>query len=313
MKVLFLATPNFAIKFLESLTQTFSVPLIVTRPDKPSGRGQKLNPTPVKQYCLDNNLQVLTPHNPDEIITNIKQINPDIVVTVAYGAVLSKEFFSIPKYGTLNVHFSLLPKYRGAAPIQWSLINGETVTGVTVFEIDQELDTGKIYKQVQVPISPDDNASTLCEKLANAGIDILKETLCDIEKGIAKKTPQNSETSYARTLTKKDALLDFNQTAVQIHNKIRGLSLGPTPFVISQLGGKQMRVQILESSLCDNCNEKNFAPATIVSIARNLGFLVQCREGFLLIKKVRPEGKKAVLACDFASRFNLKIGDCFCS
>jgi methionyl-tRNA formyltransferase len=311
MKVLFLATPEFAVKFLDELKKFNDIILVVTRPDKPSGRGQKINPTGVKKYCLDNGLRVLTPRDTDEIIKEVKNLAPDIAVAVAYGKILKKDFFSVPKFGTVNVHFSLLPKYRGAAPIQWSLLNGETSGGVTVFEIDEGLDTGPVYKQLQTEITPDDNAISMREKLTDLGIKALKDVLSEIESGRAKKVSQKGVPSYAKALTKEDAKLDFNSPAVSLHNKIRGLALGPHPYVISAVKNKELRIQILKTELCQN-DGGQFKPGMITRVERGLGFLVQCQDSPLMIREIRPEGKKNISAWDFFSGFNLKIGDYFC-
>lgn len=307
MKVLFLATPDFATKFLDKLRQNHDIVLVITRCDASSGRGQKYKPSPVKSYCIKEGIKVLSLENPDEIISVVKELNPDIAVTVAYGRILSKAFFSLPKYGTLNVHFSLLPKYRGAAPIQWSLINGEKITGVTVFEIDEGTDSGPVYKQSQITIDPQDDARTLTGKLVSLGIGVLEETLCEIKNGTAKKFPQQATPTYARALTKKDALLSFDETPEKIHNKIRGLAMGPYPYIISKIGNKKMRLLVLAGELCKICDE-GLKPGTITSIERNLGFLVQCTGGSVLIKKVRLEGKKTVSAYDFAKGYGLKAG-----
>lgn len=311
MKVLFLATPDFAIKFLERIIKLHNVALVITRPDSPRGRGQKLKPLRVKDYCIENGLKVSTPQNPDEILPLIKDINPDIAVTVAYGRILSRDFFSAPKFGTLNVHFSLLPKYRGAAPIQWSLINGEKTTGVTIFEIDKGLDSGQIYKQTQIAIEPQDNAVTLCKKLVDCGIEILMQTLSEIKNGTAKKILQKAEPTFARTLTKKDALIDFNQSSEQIHNLIRGLAMGPYAYVISRIKGRDMRIQIMETSLYKGNAGENLPHGSIACVESNIGFLVQCHNSLIMVKKVRPEGKRIISALDFINGFNLKKGDFF--
>jgi methionyl-tRNA formyltransferase len=311
MKVLFLATPEFAVKFLEKLRHIHDVALVVTRPDMPRSRGQKPTPAPVKRYCQNNGINFLTPQNPDEIIPQIKQLNPDIAVTVAYGKILSKEFFSVPRYGTLNVHFSLLPKYRGAAPIQWSLINGEKTSGVSIFEIDEHTDTGAVYKQIPAAISPKDNALTLTDKLIPLGIEALINVLSEIEKGTAKKVPQKGTPSYAGILTKKDALIDFNFSAYNVCNKIRGLAAGPYGYVWICLKAKKMRLQITEAEVFKGDLENlGFKPATVARIERNLGFLVQCQNGLLLVKTVRPEAGKTISAWDFVNGFHIKVGDC---
>ena len=313
MKALFLATPEFAIKFLDQLTTICEVAFVVTNPDMPSGRGQKITPSAVKTYALKKGIKVLTPNNPDEIIPQVKEANPDIIITVAYGKLLKKDFFSLAKFGALNVHFSLLPKYRGAAPIQWSIINGETSTGITIFEIDEGMDTGPIYKQVKTEIMPSDDAKTLREKLVLLAVGALKETLLEIKNATVKKTPQKGVPSYARILTKKDAEIKINSPAEEIHNKVRGLSLGPHPYVISSLKGKNLRVQILDTALVkDNFKGSNYKPGMIVNVERDLGFLVQCQSSLLLIKHVHPEGKNIISAWDFANGYNLKAGDVFC-
>ncbi|MCA1928191.1 MAG: methionyl-tRNA formyltransferase, partial [Calditerrivibrio sp.] len=216
MKIVFMGTPEIAVPTLDKLLKNgMSVSLVVCQPDKPKGRGNKLQPPPVKEYAIANNLEVFQPEkikNNTDAIEKIKSHSPDFIVVAAYGKILPKELLEIPKYAPVNVHFSLLPKYRGAAPVNWAIINGESETGVTTMKMDEGLDTGDILLVRKEPISPEDTTVTLSERLAEIGGDLLVETLKNYS-NITPKPQDHSNFTYAPIIKKEDGKIDFKKPA----------------------------------------------------------------------------------------------------
>ncbi len=236
MKIVFMGTPDFAIPSLKAIYQSkYDLIAVVTTPDKERGRGQKVTFTPVKQFAVENNIPVYQPEKlkgNDEFVNQMKELQPDLFVVVAFR-ILPKEIFEIPKYGSFNLHASLLPKYRGAAPIQWAIIKGETETGLTTFKLAEKVDTGNIYLQVKVPIHPEDNFGTLHDRLSELGADVIMQTISLIESGNYQLLPQDdSLASPAPKITKEICKIDWNKPAEEIHNLVRGLSPYPAAFFI---------------------------------------------------------------------------------
>ncbi|MBI5623068.1 MAG: methionyl-tRNA formyltransferase [Elusimicrobia bacterium] len=327
MKVLFYGTPGVAVPFLEDLARDHSVVGVVTRADKPAGRGLALEAPPVKTKALALGLPVLQPVRSAEIAAEIASLSPDLAVAVAYGRILDKATLAVPRLGTLNVHFSLLPKYRGAAPVQWSLVRGETVTGVTVFWLDEGLDTGPVASSRSVPVGPEEDAAALFEKLAALGRTLLAETLAEAAAGRSRREPQVGEPSLAPVIKRSDARVSLDTPAPTVHNLVRGMSLGPRAFLDLVLGGRPVRLTLCKTSLevppaapGDPGRPADVSPGTtgrgeapvgaIVGIERGKGFLVQCGQGSRLwVLSVQPEGKRQMPAADFLNGARLKIGD----
>ena len=234
MKIIFMGTPEFAVPSLNALLSSKKdVAAVVTQPDKPSGRGKKLTPPPVKVLALNSGVKVLQPEKlKDEAFLNtLKEINPDIIVVAAYGKILPSKILHLPRYGCINVHASLLPKYRGAAPISWAIINGEKETGITIMQMDEGLDTGSILLQKGIEITKEDTAGTLSNKLSKIGAELLIEGLNAIEKGEIKPiTQDNSKTSYAPMLKKEDGQINWTKGAEDIYNMVRGMDPWPGAF-----------------------------------------------------------------------------------
>jgi methionyl-tRNA formyltransferase (EC 2.1.2.9) len=235
MRVLFWGTPDFAVKSLKALIESnHQVVGVVTQPDKPKGRGQKIQPTPVKEEALKHNTPVFQPEkikNNQEFLETVKKINPDISVVVAYGKILPEEIINIPKYKTINVHASLLPEYRGAAPIQRAIMEGKDKTGICIMEIIKELDAGDVYACREVEITEDDDIISLHDKLAEEGARLLIEVLDKIEKGEIDKKPQNHEkATYAKPIEKSEGKIDFSRSAKEIFNQIRALKVWPKAY-----------------------------------------------------------------------------------
>ncbi|HEY8361963.1 MAG TPA: methionyl-tRNA formyltransferase [Tissierellaceae bacterium] len=236
MKIIFMGTPEFAVPSLEALYKAgYDIELVVTQKDKPKGRGKKIQHTPVKEKALELGLEVFQPDsiNSPESVNKLSSLNPDFIVVVAYGQILKKNILEIPKFGCYNIHASLLPKYRGAAPINWAIINGERETGITIMEMDEGLDTGDIILSKAIPIEEDDDALTIHDKLSVLGGELIVEALKKIAEGNIDKIPQdNSKSSYASMLSKDMGRINWDMDAVSIINLIRGLKPWPSAYTI---------------------------------------------------------------------------------
>ena len=243
MKIVFMGTPDFSVPALEELAKVHQVAAVVTQQDRPKGRGHKMQYTPVKEKALELNIPVYQPEkvkNP-EFVDILREINPDVIVVIAFGQILSKEILDLPKYGCINVHASLLPKYRGAAPIQWAVIDGEEETGVTTMYMAEGLDTGDVIDTAVIKLDEKETGGSLFDKLAIEGGKLIVETLSKLENGTATRTQQDDEkSSYAGKITKELGQIDFTKPAVTIERLIRGLN--PWPSAYTTLDGKAMKV-----------------------------------------------------------------------
>jgi len=319
MKIIFFGTPEIAVPFLEFLHQKEEIIAVVTQVDKTAGRGRsQLHLSPVKLFAQEKRLSIFQPRKINELLDSLSKLTYDLGIVVAYGKILPLSLIKIAKLGYLNVHFSLLPKYRGAAPVQWAIINGEKETGVTIFWLDEGLDSGKIIRQKKIAIKNTDTVNTLLERLIPLGIETLRETLQLIKENPFIGEPQVGEPSYAPTLKKGDGKIDWTKEAKQIYNLIRGTQ--PWPGVYTALKTKKNKVKslkIIEAKPISSelINLSTYEPGTIVGLEKNNGFIVKCKRGnhlnsFLLIKKIQEEGKKVISAWDWWQGARLKIGDC---
>ena len=298
LKTVFFGTPQVAVPFLKVLAEMTEVKLVVTQPDRPKGRGLVLTPCPVKDFALKNNLSVASPEKLKDFVPNITALNADIGICVAYGKIFRKPALDAFKQGIVNVHFSILPKYRGASPVQSALLNGETKTGITLFSIDEGMDTGAIITTKETEILPQDNAVTLFEKLTNIATVELKNFLIKAENLTYTKTPQSGTPSFAPLISKEQTLINFeNQTAEQINNLVRALAAGAPGYAKASTPDGQI-VQIIKTSLTTppQNTAKNYPAGALVSIERNVGFFVKCKEGILLVETLRPAGKSLMPA-----------------
>lgn len=315
MKVVFLGTPEFAIPSLEVLFQTSWVQVlaICTQTDKESGRGKKIHEPPVKTLALQNNIPVLQCQRiskEPEIINKIKNLKPDILITCAFGQILNEEVLNIAPHGAINVHASLLPKYRGAAPINWAILNGEKGTGITIMQTELGLDSGPIILQEKCSIDENETSIDLTKKLSLLGADALIKALEIIKD---KKTvfikQDDSKATKASMLKKEFGLINWNQTSEKIHNQIRGLQ--PWPSAYTHFNGKM--IKIWESRVVINHNSaenlKNISPGTIVEIAEYLK--IKTKDSFINIHKVQPENKKIMNVKDWINGIRLKECDKF--
>lgn len=300
-KILFMGTPDIARDCLEQLIKDgWNIAGAFTREDKPVGRKQIMTAPAVKQLALEHGIPVYQPKTlKGEYSDVIAQINPDMIVVVAYGRILPKAVIDIPKFGCLNLHVSLLPKYRGSAPIQWSLINGDDRTGVTVMHIDEGLDTGDIIDVLPIDIDPDENSEELFDKVAKKGKVFLSEVMEKVIDGSYTRTPQDhSKATYAPPLTKEMALFDFNTDALTLHNKIRGQNPWPSAHFVFE--GK--KVKVLRAKI----SEKKGKPGEILSTKP---LVVAAKEKSLQLIAVQPEGGKAMEGTAWAAGRRFKAGD----
>ena len=288
-KIVFMGTPDFAVESLKALLQAgYNVVGVVTAPDKPAGRGQKLSESAVKQYAQEQGLPILQPLKlkDPEFIAQLSALKPDLQVVVAFR-MLPETVWNLPPKGTVNVHGSLLPKYRGAAPINWAILNGEKETGVSTFKLQHEIDTGDILLQEKMPIGPNETAGELHDRMKVEGAQLLVKTLRELASGTLKASPQqlNSDTKHAPKLFKGDCEIDWNKAAEQIHNQIRGLSPYPTAFTV--LGDKTLKIFSAEIE-----PGKPEIPAGTFSSDHKSYLKFAATDGYLSLKEMQLEGKK---------------------
>jgi methionyl-tRNA formyltransferase len=309
MKVVFMGTPEFAAICLEQIINSHhEVVGVVSVPDKPAGRGQKLSQSAVAKLAIEKNIPLFQPEklrNP-EFIQNLKDLNADAFVVVAFR-MLPKDVWQIPPKGTFNLHASLLPQYRGAAPINWAIINGETETGVTTFLIDEKIDTGYTLLKESVSILPEDNVGTLHDKLAAIGKEVIIKTLDGLEKGELEAQPQDNslDLKSAFKIFKEDCKIDWTDSLENIHNKIRGLSPYPAAWAVLEKGDDKKSVKIYKGRFEKIENED--------SSLQSLDFIqnevrVKLKEGYYFIEELQPEGKKRMPAKDFINGLHEKTG-----
>ena len=301
MNLIFMGTPDFSIPSLKKLAESkFNITAVVTAPDKERGRGRKVSFTPVKEFASNNNIPVLQPEklkNNQQFVQNLKSFNADLFVVVAFK-ILPPEVFEIPKYGSFNLHASYLPKYRGAAPIQWCLINGERKTGLTTFKLAEKVDTGNIYLQKEVEIFPEDNFGTLHDKLSELGADIVLDTVKLIESGnIELKMQDDSFATPAPKITKEICEIDWSKSADAIHNLIRGLSPYPAAF----FSFKDKVIKIYQSEVV---NRDDLEPFEIVQNKNDL--IIGCSKNSIRILQLQQEGKKRMGIEEFLRGFSFK-------
>ena len=307
MRILFMGTPDFALFTLKALVESGETVVgVVTQPDKPKGRGYELCPPPVKVYALEQGLPVYQPATLKNgaFDDELRALAPDVIVVVAYGKILPLSVLEQPKYGCINVHGSLLPEYRGAAPMQRAIIDGKTETGITTMQMAQGLDTGDMLVTVRVPIGENDHFEDIHDRLGAAGAEALMETLARLANGTLTATVQDeSLATYAAKIEKADCLLDFNKTAREVHDRIRGLS--PIPLAFTRTPDGKM-LKIVESRVGKGAT--NAAPGTVIALDGVV--TVACGEGTTLdVLRLLPEGKGRMNAADYIRGRRLTVGD----
>ena len=294
MRIVFMGTPDFAVpSFLALHDAGYEIVGVFTQPDRPKGRGNKLTPSPVKTEAVRLGIPVYQPAKIRlESVEDLRALKPDVCVTAAFGQLLSQELLDIPHLGTVNVHASLLPKHRGSAPIAWSLIMGDRVTGVTTMLTDKGMDTGAMLLKQEVPIEPEDTCGSLTEKLSVIGAELLIRTLRMMEDGTLVPEPQNeAEATYEKKLTKEMGILDWSRPAKELHDLVRGLS--PWPGTVMHLDGQPIKV--LRTEAIDGCGKAG----TILAADPKNGLVIAAGEGALRILMLQAPGKKAMNGSDW--------------
>lgn len=309
MKAIFMGTPEIAACILKAvLASRHEVLAVVTQPDKPKGRGHEMAYPPVKEVALGHNIPVLQPEKvrDEEFLSVIKEWNPDIILVAAYGRLLPKQLLELPKFGCINVHASLLPKYRGASPIQWAVINGEETSGVTIMHMAEGLDTGDMILSKEVALSRDETAGSLHDKLAEIGGPLLVDAMDLLENGRAPRVRQREEeATYVKILDKSIGNINFSQPAVYIERLIRGLN--PWPSAYTTLDGKQIKLWKAEVLPEEKCPPgiKHMEPGTVTHVEKD-GFGIMTGEGILYVKELQLEGKRKMSSEEFLRGYKLK-------
>lgn len=303
MRILFMGTPEFAEMSLRALVEdNRDVVCVITQPDKPKGRGYEMAMPEVKVYALEQNIPVYQPETLKDgaILPILQEYSPDVIIVVAYGKILPEYILNFPKYGCINIHGSLLPKYRGAAPIQRAVIDGEAVSGVTSMYMEKGLDTGDMLIKKELPIGRETTAGEYHDALASLGGEVLLETLDALSEGtLSPEKQDDSLSTYASQLSKAEGEIDWNNTNEQIYNKVRGLN--PWPKAFSFIGGKRFVVDFVYKS------EQSGQPGEVLSADEN-GILAACGEGSVLIKEIKVEGKKKMSVEDYLRGHKIEKG-----
>ena len=306
MRVIFMGTPDFSVGTLEALIQAgHQVVLAVTQPDKPKGRGGKMQFPPVKETALEYGIPVFQPRKvrEPENIEELRKYQADVIVVVAFGQILPREILELTPYGCINVHASLLPSYRGAAPIQWAVINGETVSGVTTMQMDEGLDTGDMLLKTEVPLEPEETGGSLHDKLAAAGASLCVRTLKALEEGtVTPKKQGESPTAYASMLKKEMGEIRWEDPAISIERLIRGLNPWPSAYT----GWQDKTMKIWEAEILDE--DSGQEPGTVVRVDKD-GFLVQTGKGLLKVTALQIPGKKRMEADAFLRGYSMEPGE----
>lgn len=304
MKLIFMGTPDFSVGTLEALIKAgHEIQLAVTQPDKPKGRGKSMQFPPVKEAALKYGIEVYQPGRVRDLdcVEHLRAYQPDLIVVVAFGQILPKAILEMPKYGCINVHASLLPKYRGAAPIQWAVINGEAITGVTTMRMDEGLDTGDMILKAEVALEKEETGGSLFERLAETGAELCVKTLAEIEAGRAVYTPQDHKAATHTTMIKKQlGKIDWSKPAEELERLVRGLN--PWPSAYTSLKGKTLK--IWKASVLEKETGKN--PGFIAADKKTIA--VQTGRGMLVLEEIQLEGKKRMTADAFLRGINLETG-----
>ncbi len=312
IRTIFMGTAAFAVPSLEALINSnfIDVVAVVTQPDKPAGRSLKIQPSAIKQVALGFNIPILQPEKAkdEKFITQLAELNPQLIVVAAYGQILPPAILNLATFGCINVHASLLPKYRGAAPIQWSIINGESETGITIMKIDEGLDSGPILTQKSIPIEPDDTAQTLHDKLASMGSELLIQTIPPYVNGnLMPRLQDHSQATYAPKITKEHARIDWNISAGAIVNRIRAFTPYPGAYTFINDGAKKTMLKIWQAIPLE---ESRTVPGSIMSVQKD-SFIISCGVGSLKVTVVQPESSRVMNVANFLAGHKLNVGQIF--
>ena len=310
MKIIFMGTPDFAKESLSKLYENgYEIAAVVTPPDRPKGRGMKMIACPVKEFAVENHIPVFQPNKVNEIKQNIIDINPDMIVVVSYGKFLPKSILEIPKYGAINVHPSLLPNYRGSAPIQWAIINGDKITGTTIMKMNEKMDAGDIILQKQVDIEDNETTGELWDRLSKISSRLLLEAVQKIENGTASYTSQGNEYTLAPMIEKSMAKIDWDeQTSIALKNLVRGLN--PILGAYCNLGQKKLKfwkIEIVEENF-----EGNIEPGTVIVSDNKKGLYIKTKDGAISVLEIQGENAKKMNIFDFLRGNKIEIGEKLC-
>ncbi|MBI3659968.1 methionyl-tRNA formyltransferase [Candidatus Acetothermia bacterium] len=302
MKIIFVGTAPLGVPTLRAIAHEHDVLAVFTQPDRPAGRHLQSKPPPIKEAALELRLPIYQPEKINRDVEFIKQLQPELIFTCAYGQILSKKLLQVPSKGCVNLHASLLPKYRGAAPIQWAIVNGEEFTGLTTFLMDVGVDDGPILLQESIVITDDDTTATLHERMATIGPDLVLQTLDELEKGILQtKSQDHSQATYAPKITDEMARIDWSQPAQKIHNLIRGFN--PVPGAFTFLNGS--RLKVYQSRIIENANSGKSGE---ILRAEPAGMIVRTGVGALELLEVQPESRRRMSALDFVRGHKEAVG-----
>lgn len=307
MNIVFMGTPDFAVESLKKIYESgHNILAVVSQPDRPSGRNMKLMPTPVKEYAESKNIKVYQPEKirkDEELYETLKSLKPDVIVVVAFGQILPQKILDIPKYGSVNVHGSLLPKYRGAAPIQWAIISGEKVTGITTMYMDAGMDTGDMIQKAEVKIEDDDNFGTLYEKMKVKGGELIVQTLEKIADGVAPRVKQPDDFTLAPMIEKNLGNIDWNNNSEDIRNLVRGLN--PIPGAYTNIDGQKMKIWRLEFSNMEKTDE--MLPGMVIKADKKEGLLISTKDGILDIAEIQLPNSKRMLAKEYLNGHDITV------
>ncbi len=307
LKTIFFGTPETAVPFLRLLAKRTEVLAVVSQPDRPAGRGLAVAPTPVKAAARELGLKVLQPVKPSEIAAELKELGADLAVVVAYGRILKADALAAARLGFMNAHFSLLPKFRGAAPVQWALVRGEKATGVSLFWLDEGMDTGPVQARRETPVDPDEDAGALLARLAALGVEMLDAELTAIEAGKVVRRPQEGAATVAPLIKREDARIDLKRPASEIHDLVRGFRLWPRAYL--EKSGVPRLLVLKTARAAPNDPAAKGRPGLVLAVDRDRGILVECGSSSRLwFLAVQPEGKKTLNAADFANGLRLAAG-----
>lgn len=313
-----MGTPWFAVPIVDALVMSgHSVTAVVTQPDRPKGRGRKLAPPPVKSFALEHGLTVLQPENinrDEDVICRLGALSPDVIVTAAFGQIVSRRILSIPMYGCVNVHTSLLPKYRGAAPINRAIINGEDETGVTIIRMTELMDAGDIVAQRAIKISVDEDAGSLEERLSGVAADLLIKVIDSFGANTIEYRPQDERSvTFANKLDKREGAIDWSCNGREIHNLVRGLVPWPCAYSFLKRSGNDERKRVIIKKTCvdDVCKVVSGNPPGTIDDITERGLLVAVGDGSVCVSRLQPEGKREMEVKDFVNGCKVGIGDVF--
>lgn len=307
MNIVFMGTPDFAVESLKKIYESgHNILAVVSQPDKPSGRNMKIMPTPVKEYAESKNIKVYQPEKirkDEELYETLKSLKPDVIVVVAFGQILPQKILDIPKYGSVNVHGSLLPKYRGAAPIQWAIISGEKVTGITTMYMDAGMDTGDMIQKAEVKIENDDNFGTLYEKMKIKGGELIVQTLEKIADGVAPRVKQPDDFTLAPMIEKTLGNIDWNNNSEDIRNLVRGLN--PIPGAYTNIEGQKIKIWRVEFSNLEKTDE--VLPGMVIKANKKEGLLISTQDGILDIAEIQLPNSKRMLAKEYLNGHDISV------